>query len=300
MLLTAMLSKAVLTAFPMILSTRENGAAYAFYPIIDMFNYTVCAFLDGDKYYYLDASYPYLGFGKLDASCYNGHARILNQNVEPRGFFADSLKEKKMTTVMIATDDNGHLKATWKQTPTYFESCLLREKIKQKGEDAYFKDAAKLFTGEVSLRNGKIGNLKEMEQPLQIEYEFDAQDDPKADVLYFSPMFSEAYKYNPFKSADRAYPVEMPYATDESLIMAIVVPEGYEADELPKSVRVNYGEDDGFFEYLVANTGASIQMRCRIKMNRATFEPDEYNDLRSFYEVIVKKQAEQIVLKKKK
>lgn len=300
LLLTAMLNKAGLTAYPMILSTRNNGAVYAFYPIIDMFNYTVCAFKNGDNYLYLDASYPYLGFGKLDVSCYNGHARILNENVEPRGLFPDSLKERKMTTVMITPDDKGHLKAIWKQTPTYLESCLLRERIKQKGEEAYFKDAAKTFTGEVELKNGKINNLKEMDQPLGIEYEFDAQDDPKADVLYFSPMFSEAYKYNPFKSADRAYPVEMPYTTDESLVMAIIVPEGYEADELPKSVRVNYGEDDGFFEYLVANTGTSIQMRCRIKMNRATFEPGEYNDLRSFYEVIVKKQAEQIVLKKKK
>lgn len=300
MLLTAMLNKADLEAYPMILSTRANGTVYAFYPIIDMFNYTICAFRDGEQYHYLDASYPYLGFGKLPVSVYNGHARILNAGVEPMALNADSVRERKMTTVMITPDDNGHMKAMWRQTPTYFESCAMRAMIKESGEESYFKKTAKSFPGEVTLEHAKISNLTEMELPLSVEYEFAAQEDAKADVLYFNPMFSEAYKSNPFKSADRTYPVEMPCVMDESYVLSIMAPEGYVVDELPKSVRVKYGDDEGLFEYLTAEIPTGVQMRCRIKLNRATFEPDEYDELRGFFDMIVKKQAEQIVLKKKK
>lgn len=300
LLLAAMLTKAGLEAYPMLLSTRDNGTVYPFYPILDMFNYTIVACKKESGYDFLDASYPYLGFGKLDLSCYNGHARIMNREVQPWGFQPDSLKERKLTTVMITSDEKGTIRANWKQVPTYFESCHMREKIKEKGEDAYFKDAAKRFSGDITLENAKVEGLKDMSDPLHIEYEFNAQEDPKADVLYFSPMFAEAYKENPFKSAERLYPVEMPCVTDESFIMSMMLPEGYVVDELPKSARISYGDNEGLFEYLVADQGASIQLRCRVKMSRANFAPEEYESLRQFYDFIVKKQAEQIVLKKKK
>ncbi|HEY0432500.1 MAG TPA: hypothetical protein VGC95_01435, partial [Chitinophagaceae bacterium] len=59
-------------------------------------------------------------------------------------------------------------------------------------------------------------------------------------------------------------------------------------------------EGDGKFEYQVAQNGNTISMRCRLQMKRAFFDPSEYDMLREFYNMIVKKEAEQIVLKKKK
>ena len=41
-------------------------------------------------------------------------------------------------------------------------------------------------------------------------------------------------------------------------------------------------------------------MRSRIKINRAFFDPEEYEGLREFFNLVVKKHNEQIVFKKKK
>jgi len=41
-------------------------------------------------------------------------------------------------------------------------------------------------------------------------------------------------------------------------------------------------------------------MRMRVVMKRTYFAPDEYDMLREFFNMIVKKQSEQIVFKKKK
>jgi hypothetical protein len=69
-------------------------------------------------------------------------------------------------------------------------------------------------------------------------------------------------------------------------------------EEMPKSARVAYNGDQGSFEYLIGHQENTIQLRCHLKLNRAYFTSDDYASLRDFYGFIVKKESEQIVLKK--
>ena len=123
----------------------------------------------------------------------------------------------------------------------------------------------------------------------------------KEDVIYLNPMFGERYKENPFKSAERAYPVEMPYTFDETYVLSLEVPGGYDVDELPKSTRVNFDETGtSFFEYIIGNNNGRISFRSRIRLTRSYFLPEEYEILREFFNLVVSKHNEQIVFKKKK
>ena len=101
-------------------------------------------------------------------------------------------------------------------------------------------------------------------------------------------------------AAERKYPIEMDYPVDEMYVLTMEIPVGYIVDELPKPARVSFNHDDGFYEYLVQKNDAYVQLRCHVKLNRATFSPEEYSSLRGFFGDIVKKQNEQIVFKKKK
>jgi hypothetical protein len=76
------------------------------------------------------------------------------------------------------------------------------------------------------------------------------------------------------------------------------IPKGYKVDELPKSTRVKFNEDEGMFEYITASSNGYIQLRTSLKLNKAEFLPEDYQSLRDFYAFIVKKHSEQIVLKK--
>jgi hypothetical protein len=79
------------------------------------------------------------------------------------------------------------------------------------------------------------------------------------------------------------------------------IPEGYVVDELPKSMVVKMNEaEEGMFEYRISQSGNSISFRTRVQMKRAYYDPDEYEMLREFFNLIVSKQSEQIVFKKKK
>ena len=300
LLLVAMLKYANIEADPVILSTRSHGYTLSVYPILDKFNYVICDANINGQNYFLDASEARLGFGKLTSDCYNGAARIINASATPLELSADSLVETKLTSMMLATDDKGALTGSLHQVPGYLESHMIREKLKEKGKDEFFKDVKKMYGQDVDLISPHIDSLDALEENISIAYDFKLNNQ-KEDILYINPMFGEGYKENPFKSTERFYPVEMSYTRDEIYIFSMFIPEGYEVDELPKSVIVKLNEaGDGQFEYRISESNGTISMRSRIQLKRAYYEPEEYDILREFFNLIVKKHNEQIVLKKKK
>lgn len=300
LLLTGLLKHENIDADPVILSTRSHGYTFPLYPILDKFNYVICrAIIDG-KNYYLDASEPRLGFGHLPLRCYNGHARVINESAEAIELSPDSITERKFTSVFVSNDEKGNLIGGIMQSPGYYESIDLRDRIKEKGQDQLIKDIKKAFGSEIEIKNPRIDSLDKYDYNLGLNYDFDLKLG-KEDILYVNPMFGEGYKENPFKSAERLYPVEMPFDINETYNLQFEVPAGYAIDELPKSVMVKLNEEsDGIFEYRISESGGHISFRSTIKFKRAYFLPEEYESLREFFNLIVKKQNEQIVFKKKK
>lgn len=300
LLLTAMLRKAGFSADPVMLSTRSHGYVYALYPLVDRFNYVITRLMLDGKTYYLDASHPRMGFGKLGYECYNGHARVINAEASPLELLSDSITERKVTSVFMVNDEKGGIIGSMQQTPGYYESARIRDRVKEKGSDQLFQDIKKGFNGDIEISDPKIDSLNKYDDPISISYKFEMKTGGE-DLIYINPMFGEAYKENPFKSAQRYYPVEMPYAIDETYLLRIDVPQGYEIDELPKQLIVKLNEDDdGMFEYRLSESNGIISMRSRLRLKRAYYLPEEYEMLRAFFGLVVKKHAEQIVFKKKK
>ena len=299
LLLVAMLRYENIEADPVLLSTRSNGFIYPLYPLLSRFNYVVCrAALDG-KNVFLDATEPRLGFGLLPLRCYNGQARVMDKEATPVSLESDMVKENSMTSVFLITE-NGKIVGSMQQTPGIYKSWSMRNQLKEKGQDEMIKDIKKDFGVNVEISNVKIDSLDKYEDRLGLSFDFDFTD-ANEDIIYLNPMFGEGYKDNPFKSADRKYPVEMPYTLDEVYTMQIEVPAGYEIDELPKQMVVKLNEEgDGVFEYRLSNSGSTISLRSRLTMKRSVFVPEEYEMLREFFNLIVKKHNEQIVFKKKK
>ena len=301
LLLTAMLKKVGLLANPVMLSTRTHGVVYSMYPLMDRFNYVICELTLDNTFYYLDASVPRMGFGKLSNNIYNGHARVINEFATPISFDADSLLESKITSILIINGEKpGTLIGNAKHDLGYFESFDIRNKAKESGKESVISDIKKGHTSDdISLNNFEFDSLNYYENPVRIRYDIELKINDE-DVLYFNPMFGEATKENPFKSAERFYPIEMPYTIDETYMLSLDVPTGYVIDELPKQTKVKLNEEgDGVFEYRVSQSDGTIYIKSRVKLKRAVFLPEEYETLREFFNFIIKKQSEQIVFKKK-
>ncbi len=302
LLLIAMLRHEKIDADPIILSTRHHGYTSEIYPIMGRFNYTICAASIDINMYFIESSQPKLGFGFLPGYCYNGHARLINKT-DPKALYfdADNLNEGKITSIMLYNDSvkAGKIYGGFQSSLGFVESYDFRETYSEKGAKEIQKEIKSSYLSDVDIKNIEIDSLDKLESPIQIHYDFTFTNNDE-DIIYFNPFLLSEYKENPFASAERKYPVEMPYKTSDTYILNMEIPKGYQVVELPKSAKVTFNESDGYFEYLIASDEDNIQLRSHIQINRANFTPEEYNSLRDFYTFIVKKQAEQIVFKKKK
>ena len=297
LLLTAMLIHEGFDVKPVMLSTRNNGRAMEATPILNQYNYVIARVQIDTTFYLLDASESRLGFGKLPERCYNSSGRIIDKIPTIVSLSTDDLKEQKSTIVFIVNDDKGGLTGNFATNLGYFESMNLREKLVGNKLDTYTKELAKSYSSEIEISNVQVDSLSIYDEPVAIKYDMKLNFTGE-DIIYFNPLFSEAYKANPFVSAERLYPVEMPYRINEIFNLNMEVPKGYMVDEMPKSARVKLNDDEGMFEYIAANKNGYIQLRSKLVLEKANFLPEDYETLRNFFAYVVKKQAEQIVFKK--
>jgi hypothetical protein len=296
-LLIAMLRKAKIPADPVILSLRNRGVVHLIYPLLNRFNYLICETQLNGKKIYLDAAKPFLGFGKLDKSCYNGSAWVLSKIPNRIEFTPDSLLEQKVKAAFFINDDKGKYTGTVTFKLGNDESTLFREKRLSNSKQDFINEFSKGIIGEAKVSDFQFDSSIQKEDPISFRYDVDMKFEE--DLIYFNPLFGQELKENPFKAANRLYPVEMPYQQDEIFVLDIEVPNGYNVDEIPKSVKYILDEGGSQFEYICKKVENKIQLRSRIIIKRAIFQQDDYNMLREFYSFILKKSAEQIVFRKK-
>jgi len=299
LLLVAMLRQKGFNADPVLLSTREYGFNLAKYPIMDRLNYVIARLSIAGHVYFLDVAHPQLGFGQLDGNCYNGHARIISMKDSGSVFFeADSLHEKKTTIVFVSNGEKG-MEGSYQSSMDGQSSYHIRQRVNQSGMQEYFKRIQTAYGDDVVISDTHIDSLDRKEDPVTVRYTFNMKQGGEESMLYLNPFFGDGgVRENPFRAVERQYPVEMPYTSDDVYVLNLEIPKGYKVEEIPKSAKVALNGDQGLFEYLIAKQDDMIQLRCRLKLNKASFSADDYASLRDFFAFVVKKGNEQIVLKK--
>ena len=298
LLLIAMLKNKGIYAEPVILSTKSNGFVNPYYPVLNKFNYIICRSVINGKVYLLDAANPILGFGQLSTECYNGYARVVNTHRSDSLYLvSDSLTNTEISTLSLSNDSSGNITGSYKYIAGKVSSAEMREKFLTNKPSTYFTDLKNGYPYDVNLTNTGIDSLEQKEMPVAVHYDISFKNND--DIAYFNPIAPiNIEKENPFKAAQRFYPVEMPYCTDKTYVLNMQVPAGYTVDELPKSAKISLNNNDGVFQYLIQHVGDNIQLMCRLKLNKATFAPDDYETLRNFFAFVVEKENEQIVFKK--
>ncbi|WP_299819560.1 DUF3857 domain-containing protein [uncultured Pontibacter sp.] len=298
LLMTSMLLEAGLDAAPVLLSTRENGMVRQGPPMITKFNYVVSHVKIGEKEFLLDATEPLLPAGMLPVRCLNGIGRLIKKNDQRWVNITPASKYTKLFSANLTIAKDGEMKGTGKESAGGYNALYMRKSILEDGEDKYMEKLAK-EVGNLKVGKPQISNLKDVDKALDITYDLTASGSGHInDVIYLNPLMGHGEKENPFKLEERIYPVDFATPIDETFICSFTIPEGYEIDEAPKNVAVNLPEGHGRFMYLVEKQGNQIQVMSKININKAVFFAPEYPMLKEFYNQIVAKHAEQIVIKK--
>jgi hypothetical protein len=299
LLLASMLEKAGIQTSPVLVSTRDNGFVRESTPVSSQFNTVVCQAKWGEKFILLDATDKFLPIGMLPERCLNGRGFA----VAKEGFqwvdLTPSIKARTSINVDLVLNEQEALVGKLKIERSGYHSVATRKSFLVKGKDEYVKG----LVGNKSwnLTNSEFQNENDLQQPFKEIHELAINEylTIAGNTYYFNPFIMSKEESNPFKQETRSYPVDFGSPFEVIYFIKITLPAGFVVDEIPKSKVFALPANIARYTYNAAQTGSSINITSSLSINRSIFAQDEYPHLREFYNQLVAKQAEQIVLKKK-
>lgn len=298
LLLLVMLQKSGFSVDPVILSTRDHGMITPLHPTLSDCNYVIVRAMIGDKPIFLDVTDPRIPAGQLPMRCMNGKGILITRNVTGEVELGNT-PSVSSSTVMFELKD-GKLKGTVVSRLSGTGAYTFRNEIKDAGgEKAYF-EKLKNKSKEIDFVDYTYNNVDSLYQPIEKRYNFILNDGPADDnsIIYLNPMVFDKWLQNPFTSPTRVYPVDFGVPFVENYRMNFTIPEGYKVEELPKNKNIVLGNKDGRFIYTIVQMDNRIVMNLRFSIDKSMFLPEEYQNLKDFFDKVIATEGEQVVLKK--
>ena len=115
--------------------------------------------------------------------------------------------------------------------------------------------------------------------------------------MYFSPILFLEPEGNPFNGDTRNHPIDFKYPIENEYKINIVVPIGYKVEYLPKNDIIRFNNNEGEFTYLAREVGSMLQFILTLKLNKILVLQEEYQNIRHFYQSILDKKKEEVILK---
>ena len=175
-----------------------------------------------------------------------------------------------------------------------------RESVKKAGGRKEYFDKLRNSSTDVLFNDYKYTNVDSAYQQLEKRYtiELQNQSESDADIIYIDPVLLVRTTKNPFTSPTREYPVDFGVASDEIYQLNLIVPDGYTVEELPQSKSYTLEGKSAMFMYRIQKIDNRIILSTRLNIGKTLFLPAEYPQLKDFFDIVVAKESEQIVLKK--
>ena len=298
LLLIAMLRSQGVKANPVLVSTRNNGVPI--FPTRKGFNYVICMVESNDSYALYDATEIYSMPNTLPRRALNWQGRIIRDDgtsswvpLRPNG------KAVEFTSLNVKINDDFSIEGKVRKSITEHLALMYRKSNANRSNDAHIKQLEK-NKGDIEISNLEYKNGNDITQPIKLSYDYAINDgiDDIGGNLYFSPMLFMATKESPFKLEERKYPIDFIFPFEDKYVINIMIPEGYQVESLPESGVYEFKNKEAKFAYVIVENGKFLQLNISLDMNTSLINSLDYEVFKKFFERIVEKQSEQVVLKK--
>lgn len=300
LLMVAMLKEAGITAYPVILSTRNNGLIDFGHPSRSKANYVIAVAEVDDSKLLLDGTHQYNQMGVLPFKCLNGNARIIEPNRLGWLPLNPEKPSQRNSYIQMSIDPDGTVNGNMQLAYLQNEANKKRESLINQKEEEYKKDIQTTI-GDCTIDSLRIDNLKEnVELPLNMRFQFSIPN--RASVagnnIFINPFIWGKFSENIFKLEKRTYPINYGYPFQTRQIIKIDIPKGYAIDELPKNIAIGNSDKSAVVRVSYTVMDNAIMISYIFNVNKIIFLPTEYDEIKEIYNKIVEKHAEMISLKK--
>lgn len=297
-ILIAMLNYAGINAFPVVLSTLDNGIPV--YPNRTIFNYVIAAVEMDGKQFLLDASNKYTAKNILPLYTLNWTGRLIKQDGTSQEIkLLPEFRSQKVINMIVEIDQKGKMSGKYRVQRTDYDALDFREKYSGINKKQYIEEVENDYKG-IQISEYFIDNLKALSKPIVESFTFSTDNECEiiGDKMYINPQLFFTQTQNPFVQEKRELPIYFGYPKQEKTTINMAVPPGYIVESIPKSIKLITGDNVGLFTLNCVTSDDKIQIVISNEINKEIIPSDFYNVLKSFYQQMIDKQNEKIVLKK--
>lgn len=293
-ILISMLNRAGLNAYPVLISTVDQGIAV--YPNLRIFNSVIAAVeLDG-KNLLLDATSKEAEINFLPKRNLNWTGRLIKKDgktEEINLFPATASRTIVNLSAKILSD--ARVLGKMRISRSDYTAADFREKYAGQNQDEYLDELEKSFG--ISASNYSREQIKG--RPIVETFEFAAQTETIKDQIYIHPLVFFNLNKNPFEYDQRKLPIYYGYPIQYKYNINLEIPDGYEVENLPAPINISTGEEVGFYVFNCEKNENKIQISATFDIKQPVISADFYESLKAFYDRVIQKQAELIILKKR-
>jgi hypothetical protein len=300
LMLTAMLRYAELDANPVLISTRSNGVAI--YPTRAAYNYVIASVNLDNTTLLLDATSKNTLPDIIPLKALNWVGRMIKKNGATAEIdLMPKTNSKEIINIIATIDNTGGISGKARDQYYDYNAFIFRENYLGMTKDSYVENLEKQYDG-AEISGYTITNDKDILKPVIEEYNYTHNGlvDVIGSKMYLNPMLMYTRTENPFKAETREYPIDFVYPHQDKYMINITIPEGYVIESLPSPLSMAMIDNAGSFKFNIASPNANqIQITAILDINYAILSQEYYKAIKDFYQKMVEKNTEKIILAKK-
>lgn len=293
LLLISLLRESGIEAYPVLISTRGHGRIVKSYPLLTQFNHVVSQVILGQDTLIMDVA------SGLPAKILPLWDRV------DEGF---SLHKKGAEwTPIVRADDLAMLKIA--HSGAIEEDGSVKIKSQVFHEDYFGVEAVELDATELPEEIEKITGYANVElldhqmEPASNLVKQQLEMTAKAEVINdqfiaFQPIFLHGFQRNPYRQAVRYLPVENSFKRRIVGQATYNYPADFKVESLPEAANYSLPGGKVRFKYAAMLNGKSIVVSFSLRLSYDTIAPEHYSALKQFYDLVIDKLNEKILLKK--
>ncbi|HMG90499.1 MAG TPA: transglutaminase-like domain-containing protein [Chryseolinea sp.] len=303
-LIVTMLKIANVKAYHTWIGTRDLPYKYSEVPTPLVDNHMIATYIDNNqRYYFLDATSDHTAFG-LPSSMIQGKEALIgfDKNKYEVKLVPEMSKETSaMNDSIFIHLDGNQIAGKGKTSLSGYAKVFGGYELDRSEKDDVKRYVTRLIgkgSNKFYLDGYNLANLENRDIPTRIDYTFRIGDyfQKIGDELYINLHLKKDY-YNAFIDKTREAPMEITYKYVENDFCEFIIPEGYDVEYLPSSVKVN-GELVGM-ETAYKRDNNKIIFTKKFYIDRLLVMPGDFENWNNSIKELSEVYKESIILKKK-
>ncbi len=302
LILVNLLKDAGLDAYPMVVSTHDNGAVSGLFPDFSQFNKVMALVKMEGRQYVLDGTDKYTPSYLIPEEVMNTEGLVFDDSNPNKYWWAELWNENSMEKDVVAfqakISESGEMDGQAAIRSMDY-SRIKRARTYLHSKDEFANRYGLASTESIKIDGLELEGVEKDSVPLVQKFNFHTTLNKSGDYSYFSTNLFTGMTRNPFIADNRHSDVFFGTNQSHVIVASISIPEGYEFEELPHNLRLTMEDKSLSITRMVVAENGVLNARITLEYKRPVYSAEEYPVLKEFYKKMYELLDEQFVIRKK-